>query len=104
MARAVPTRRKLLNTALAWAVALLIAFPIIWTVLTSFKPEPQAVASPPVWFGFDWTLKNYFDVDFASPTKERFLRCLRHLAQILPYMRELKSFSFTMRNEPENSR
>ncbi len=62
MARAVTTQKKALNTALAWAVALLIAFPIIWTVLTSFKPEPQAVASPPIWFGFDWTLKNYYDV------------------------------------------
>ena len=27
MARAVPTSRKALNTALAWGVALLIAFP-----------------------------------------------------------------------------
>jgi sorbitol/mannitol transport system permease protein len=62
MARAVSTQRKLFNTAVAWAVALLIAFPIIWTILTSFKPEPQAVASPPIWFGFDWTLKNYYDV------------------------------------------
>ena len=62
MARAVPTQRKLFNTVVAWAVALLIAFPIIWTILTSFKPEPQAVASPPIWFGFDWTLKNYYDV------------------------------------------
>ncbi|HEV7252146.1 MAG TPA: carbohydrate ABC transporter permease [Mesorhizobium sp.] len=62
MARAVTAQRKTLNTILAWAVALLIAFPIIWTVLTSFKPEPQAVASPPIWFGFDWTVKNYVDV------------------------------------------
>jgi sorbitol/mannitol transport system permease protein len=62
MARAVPRSRMALNTALAWGVALLIAFPIIWTVLTSFKPEPQAVANPPIWFSFDWTLKNYFDV------------------------------------------
>ena len=62
MARAVSTRAKTFNTAAAWAVALLIAFPIIWTVLTSFKPEPQAVASPPIWFDFDWTLKNYYDV------------------------------------------
>ncbi len=62
MARAVSTQRKLFNTAVAWTVALLIAFPIIWTILTSFKPEPQAVASPPIWFGFDWTLKNYYDV------------------------------------------
>ena len=62
MARAVSTPRKALFTIAAWGVALLIAFPILWTILTSFKPEPQAVASPPVWFGFDWTLKNYYDV------------------------------------------
>lgn len=63
MARAVSTQRKALNTALAWGVALLIAFPIIWTVLTSFKPEAQAVARPPIWLGFDWTLRNYADVE-----------------------------------------
>jgi sorbitol/mannitol transport system permease protein len=62
MARAVTPQRKLFDTLVAWAIALLIAFPIIWTVLTSFKPEPQAVASPPIWFGFDWTMKNYYDV------------------------------------------
>ncbi len=62
MARAVSHPQKALNTALAWGVALLIAFPILWTFLTSFKPEAQAVASPPIWFGFDWTLKNYADV------------------------------------------
>lgn len=62
MTRAVSTPRKALFTIAAWGVALLIAFPILWTILTSFKPEPQAVASPPVWFGFDWTLKNYYDV------------------------------------------
>ncbi len=63
MARAVSNQRKAFNTAAAWGAALLIAFPIIWTVLTSFKPEAQAVARPPIWFGFDWTLKNYYDVE-----------------------------------------
>ncbi len=62
MARAVSTGQKTLNTLLAWGVALLIAFPILWTLLTSFKPEPVAVAFPPVWFDFDWTLRNYTDV------------------------------------------
>ena len=46
MARAVSTPRKALFTVAAWGVALLIAFPILWTILTSFKPEPQAVPSP----------------------------------------------------------
>lgn len=63
MARAVNLRRKSLNTASAWAVALILFFPILWTLLTSFKPEAQAVASPPVFVDFDWTLKNYRDVE-----------------------------------------
>jgi sorbitol/mannitol transport system permease protein len=62
MARTVSPARKTLTTAAAWGVALLLFFPILWTVLTSFKPEPQAVASPPIFLTFDWTLKNYADV------------------------------------------
>lgn len=62
MARTVTSARKTINTAAAWSVALLLFFPILWTVLTSFKPEAQAVASPPVFLNFDWTLKNYADV------------------------------------------
>lgn len=62
MARKVTPSRKAINTAAAWGVALVLFFPILWTVLTSFKPEPQAVASPPIFLAFDWTLKNYVDV------------------------------------------
>jgi sorbitol/mannitol transport system permease protein len=62
MARTVTPARKTINTAAAWSVALILFFPILWTVLTSFKPEAQAVASPPVFLNFDWTLKNYADV------------------------------------------
>ncbi len=59
MARAVTSRRKLVNTTVAWAIGLLIFFPILWTILTSFKTEAQAIASPPIFLGFDWTLENY---------------------------------------------
>ena len=59
MARSVTSRRKLINTGAAWAVGLLIFFPILWTILTSFKTEGQAIASPPIFLGFDWTLENY---------------------------------------------
>lgn len=38
---------------------MLIFFPILWTILTSFKTEAQAIASPPIFLGFDWTLENY---------------------------------------------
>lgn len=59
MARAVTSQRKLINTGLAWAIGLLIFFPILWTILTSFKTEAQAIASPPLFLNFDWTLENY---------------------------------------------
>lgn len=59
MARAVTSSRKTFNTALAWAIGLLIFFPILWTILTSFKSEGQAIADPPIWFFFDWSLDNY---------------------------------------------
>ncbi|WP_109310934.1 MULTISPECIES: carbohydrate ABC transporter permease [Ruegeria] len=66
MARTVTTQRKTLNTALAWAVGLLIFFPILWTILTSFKTEAQAIASPPIFLNFDWTLENYAIVQERS--------------------------------------
>ncbi len=59
MARAVSTQRKALNTALAWTIGLVIFFPILWTILTSFKSEAEAIANPPVFLFFDWTLENY---------------------------------------------
>ena len=59
MARAVTPRRKAINTALAWAIGIVIFFPILWTILTSFKTEAQAIADPPIFLGFDWTLENY---------------------------------------------
>jgi sorbitol/mannitol transport system permease protein len=62
MARAITTQRKTINTLASWTVALILFFPILWTILTSFKPEAQAVASPPIFLAFDWTLQNYFDV------------------------------------------
>ncbi|MEM0990378.1 MAG: carbohydrate ABC transporter permease [Pseudomonadota bacterium] len=66
MARSVSTRRKWLNTGLAWTIALLIFFPILWTVLTSFKTEAQAINDPPLLFAFDWTLENYAIVQERS--------------------------------------
>jgi sorbitol/mannitol transport system permease protein len=59
MARAVTTQRKALNTAIAWLIGFLIFFPILWTILTSFKTEAEAIANPPVILFFDWTLENY---------------------------------------------
>ncbi len=59
MARAVTQQRKIVNTTAAWGIGLLIFFPILWTILTSFKTEATAIADPPVFLAFDWTLENY---------------------------------------------
>ena len=66
MARAVTNQRKTLNTAFAWGIGLLIFFPVLWTILTSFKTEAQAIADPPVFLFFDWTLENYSVVQERS--------------------------------------
>lgn len=66
MARAVTPSRKFAVTLIAWAVGLLIFFPILWTILTSFKTEGDAIASPPKFLFFDWTLENYATVQERS--------------------------------------
>jgi len=73
MARAVTPRRKLFFTLAAWSVALLIFFPVFWTILTSFKTEASAVASPPQFLGADWTMQNYSDVWSRSDYPRFFL-------------------------------
>jgi sorbitol/mannitol transport system permease protein len=55
------TREKLILTAVGWLAAGLIFFPIFWMVLTSFKTEIEAVATPPSLF-FTPTLENYVTV------------------------------------------
>ena len=46
---------------IAWVVAILMFFPLIWMLLASFKTEVQAVQTPPVLF-FVPTLQNYHDI------------------------------------------
>ncbi len=46
---------------LGWGVALLLFFPIFWMVLTSFKSEVAAIATPPQLF-FAPTLESYVEV------------------------------------------
>lgn len=48
-------------TLLGWSVALLMAFPVFWTVLTSFKTETEAISRVPLFF-FQPTLDNYVAV------------------------------------------
>jgi sorbitol/mannitol transport system permease protein len=65
MARQASMQRKLGFTLLAWIVALLIFFPILWTALTAFKTEGEAIAFPPHLIPA-WTLENFFEVQRRS--------------------------------------
>ena len=60
MARTVTNRHKTIATIAAWVVALLIFFPILYTIITSFKSETEAIQ------GFDLipsgTLESYTEV------------------------------------------
>jgi sorbitol/mannitol transport system permease protein len=56
---------QLLRTVGAWAVALLLFFPLGWLFLTAFKTELQAIHVPPL-FIFEPTLDNFGEVQRRS--------------------------------------
>lgn len=66
MAREATRQRKAVFTAIAWLIGLTLFFPILWTILTSFKTEGEAIASPPSFVFFHWTLENYAEVQSRS--------------------------------------
>ncbi len=53
--------QRIVIFALGWGVALLLFFPIFWMVLTSFKGEVAAIATPPQLF-FTPTVESYVEV------------------------------------------
>jgi multiple sugar transport system permease protein len=58
-------RETLPRFAIAAALAIVWALPLIWMVLTSVKPEQQIITLPPKWFPdrlSDFTLANYANV------------------------------------------
>lgn len=55
----------LARTLIAWAVTLLVFFPLGWLFLTAFKTELQAIAVPPELF-FTPTLENFHEVQERS--------------------------------------
>ncbi|TAL85793.1 MAG: carbohydrate ABC transporter permease [Rhodanobacter sp.] len=59
MARRTPVPRLVLTSVVAWTVGLVIFFPILWMLLTSFKTEIAAFSSSPSFLFFHWTTENY---------------------------------------------
>ncbi len=72
MSRNVSTTRRSVVTIAAWGIGFLIFFPILWTILTSFKTEGEAIASPPSFLFFDWTLDSYREVNSRSDYPRHF--------------------------------
>jgi len=66
MARRISTSYKVGISLVAWAVAFLIFFPILWMAITSFKTELEAFSTPPKFLFFEWTLENYAVVQERS--------------------------------------
>lgn len=55
----------IVRTVGAWAVSLLLFFPLGWLVLTSFKTELQAISVPPLLY-FPPTMENFSEVQERS--------------------------------------
>jgi sorbitol/mannitol transport system permease protein len=66
MARRTSTLHRISVTTLAWAIGFLIFFPVLWTILTSFKSELDAFSLPPKFLFFQWTTENYIEVQARS--------------------------------------
>ena len=66
MARKSSNTRKMLVTAAAWTVGFIIFFPILWTILMSFKSEGDAIKAPLAMLSAPWTLESYYEVQVRS--------------------------------------
>jgi len=66
MARKPTNAAKTIVTLLAWAIGLLIFFPILWTVLMSFHSEGDAIKSPVEMLTSVWSFESYAEVQTRS--------------------------------------
>jgi multiple sugar transport system permease protein len=58
---------SLLAHALLLAVATVFAIPLVWMVLTSFKPQEQILADPHRILPVEWRVANYWDAVTTMP-------------------------------------
>lgn len=65
-----------LYTALALTVSAVMLLPLVWMVLTSFKPEADIVAFPPRLWPAAWTLDHYTDVWRRIPMARLYVNTL----------------------------
>jgi sorbitol/mannitol transport system permease protein len=66
MARKITQTRKTVVTVIAWTIGFLIFFPILWTILMSFKSEGDAIKAPLAMLSAPWSLESYGEVQERS--------------------------------------
>jgi multiple sugar transport system permease protein len=73
------TRRRVL-TALMVALAVLWLTPALWVVVTSLKPTPDIIRTPPEWIPWPATLEHYHEVLLSSSRTARIGRAFLNSA------------------------
>ncbi|AQS47929.1 MULTISPECIES: carbohydrate ABC transporter permease [Thioclava] len=66
MARKISNRRRTIMSVIAWALAFVIFFPILWTIILSFKTEGDAIKAPWDVLTSAWTVDSYHLVQERS--------------------------------------
>ena len=67
MARAVSTKTRIINTAVAGTLGFLMFFPILWIIVISFKTENDAIRAPlEILFSSAWTTESFSAVQARS--------------------------------------
>lgn len=66
MSRNVSQTRVTVVTIAAWTIGFLIFFPILWTILMSFKTEGDAIKTPIEMLSSPWTMESYHEVQERS--------------------------------------
>ena len=66
MARKSTHTRKIAVTIIAWTIGFVIFFPILWTILMSFKSEGDAIKAPMAMLAAPWSFESYAEVQARS--------------------------------------
>ena len=66
MSRKTTQSRRVVVTIAAWSIGFLIFFPILWTILMSFKSEGDAIKAPLAMLSSPWTMESYHEVQERS--------------------------------------
>ncbi|MEO1227232.1 MAG: carbohydrate ABC transporter permease, partial [Pseudomonadota bacterium] len=59
--------RKLGFNLFTWILVLLVAFPLVWMILTSLKPQTELFRIPPTWLPETVTFEHYWRLLTETP-------------------------------------